>query len=184
MTLLPAGLLLLALVSAAPKKTPDGDSEVIVCAKDGAREIARVHSGALQLFTSDAKQKIDQGLSPLPDTAAASPLAGECFALVWRIPRAKPVAPMKPFFFLYFAELGASPSKITKLTTVIPEPNPTSPKEKIFFGSAADPRGREFEIWSLDAAGKRVSRLGDTTDTAGFPMFELDSKLLLAATRR
>ncbi|HEX4353348.1 MAG TPA: M20/M25/M40 family metallo-hydrolase, partial [Polyangiales bacterium] len=54
----------------------------------------------------------------------------------------------------------------------------------IFSSNYGDPKGREFELWAVNADGTELERITDSPGFDGFPMFSPDGRWLLFSSNR
>jgi hypothetical protein len=58
-------------------------------------------------------------------------------------------------------------------------------RERIIFSSNyGDPKGREFDLWAINADGTQLERITSTPGFDGFPMFTPDGKWLMFSSNR
>ena len=54
----------------------------------------------------------------------------------------------------------------------------------IFSSNVADPKGRDFDLYTIDEDGSHLTRITFSPDFDGFPMFTRDGKRLVFASNR
>ncbi|HEY2743380.1 MAG TPA: M20/M25/M40 family metallo-hydrolase [Polyangia bacterium] len=179
--------------------TPGYDAEGTVCSKDGSIVFTSVRDGDIDLYRMDKDGKNVKRLTNTPGYDGGAFFNRDCTKIVWRASRPKPgpeldefrallkkglVRPTKLEIYVANAD-GSDPVQLTYLDAASFAPFWHPAEDRILFSSNyGDPKGREFDIWSVHTDGTGLERVTSAPGFDGFPMFSPDGKWLAFSSNR
>ena len=179
--------------------TPGYDAEATICKKDGSILFTSVRDGDIDLYRMDADGKNVKRLTNTPGYDGGAFFSDDCSKIVWRASRPAPGKDLEDFQTLLKKGLvrptkleimvanadGSDPVQVTYLQAASFAPYFVPGNKKILFSSNyGDPKGREFDIWSIDVDGTHLERVTNTPGFDGFPIFSPDGKTLAFSSNR
>ena len=180
--------------------TPGYDAEGTWCHKGGRIIFTSVRDGDLDLYSMNEDGGDVKRLTSTPGYDGGAFFNADCTQIVWRASRFPDPAALKDYQSL-LAEGFVRPSKMElwvanadgtsakQITTngaanFCPYFTPDG-KRIIFASNMLDPRGREFDIFIMNADGSGTpERITTAPAFDGFPMFSPDGKWLVFASNR
>jgi len=180
--------------------TPGYDAEGTWCHKGGRIVFTSVRDGDLDLYEMDESGGNVKRLTSTPGYDGGAFYNADCTQIVWRASRfAEPAAledyrkllaegfvrPSKMELWVANAD-GSSAKAITSnnAANFCPYFTPDG-KHIIFSSNMLDPRGREFDLFVMNADGTGTpERITTAPAFDGFPMFSPDGKWLVFASNR
>ena len=180
------------------------DAEATVC-KDGSVVFTSDRDGDLELYRMNLDGSGLKRLTFAPGYDGGAFFSEDCKRLVWRAARPKSPAEQAEMQGLLKQHLvrptrmelwtgdadGGNAHPVTDFGSAsfapffYPASVAGAPGKRIIFSSNyGDPRGREFDIWAIDATGDKLERITHTPDFDGFPMFSPDGKHLVFSSNR
>jgi Tol biopolymer transport system component len=175
------------------------DAEATVCSKDGSIIFTSTRDGDIDLYRMDRDGKNVRRLTNTPGYDGGAFFNKDCTKIVWRASRPKEGKELDDFrrllaqglvrpskLELYTANAdGSEPVQLTYLNAASFAPfwDPTE-KRVLFSSNVGDPKGREFDIWSIGVDGGGLERVTYAKGFDGFPMFSPDGKTLAFASNR
>jgi Tol biopolymer transport system component len=179
-------------------KTPGYDAEATVCKKDGSIIFTSVRDGDIDLYRMDADGSNVKRLTSTPGYDGGAFFNDDCSKIVWRASRPKGPALdefksllakhlVRPSLLeLYVANAdGSNATQVTYLNAASFGPYWVPGRDRIIFSSNyGDPKGREFDLWAINANGTELERITSSPGFDGFPMFSPDGKTLAFASNR
>jgi len=179
-------------------ETKGYDAEATVCAKDGSIIFTSVRDGDIELYRMDADGKNVKRLTNTPGYDGGAFFSADCSKIVWRASRPKGkdledfkkllsqnlVRPSKLELYIANAD-GSDATQLTYLDAASFAPFWHPSQRRILFSSNhGDPKGREFDIWSIRTNGTGLERITYASGFDGFPMFSPDGKTLAFSSNR
>ncbi|HEY6081221.1 MAG TPA: M28 family peptidase [Polyangiaceae bacterium] len=178
--------------------SPGYDAEATVCKKDGSIIFTSVRDGDIELYRMNADGGDVKRLTHTPGYDGGAFFNDDCSKIVWRASRPKGPALdefksllgknlVRPSLLeLYVANAdGSNATQVTYLNTASFGPYWMPGRERIVFSSNyGDPKGREFDLWAINANGTELERITSSPGFDGFPMFSPDGKTLAFASNR
>jgi hypothetical protein len=179
-------------------ETKGYDAEATVCAKDGSIIFTSVRDGDIDLYRMDADGKNVKRLTNTPGYDGGAFFSADCSKIVWRAsrPKGKDLEDFKKLLSqnlvrpskleLYIANSdGSDATQLTYLDAASFAPFWHPSQKRILFSSNhGDPKGREFDIWSISTNGTGLERITYASGFDGFPMFSPDGKTLAFSSNR
>ncbi len=179
-------------------KTPGYDAEATVCKKDGSIIFTSVRDGDIDLYRMNADGSNVKRLTSTPGYDGGAFFNDDCSKIVWRASRPKGPALdefksllakhlVRPSLLeLYVANAdGSNATQVTYLNAASFGPYWVPGRDRIIFSSNyGDPKGREFDLWAINANGTELERITNSPGFDGFPMFSPDGKTLAFASNR
>ncbi|HEX7181062.1 MAG TPA: M20/M25/M40 family metallo-hydrolase [Thermoanaerobaculia bacterium] len=178
------------------------DAEATVCSRDGSILFTSTRDGDLELYRMDADGKNVRRLTQTPGYDGGAFFSPDCSQIVWRASRPAEgaelddyrgllakglVRPSKLEIWMADADGGAA-RQVTSLGVASFAPSffPLGPSGRriIFSSNHGDPKGREFDLWAIDADGSNLERITWTPGFDGFPLFSPDGTRLAFASNR
>ncbi len=174
------------------------DAEATVCAKDGSIIFTSVRDGDIDLYRMDADGKNVKRLTNTPGYDGGAFFNADCSKIVWRASRPKGkdledfkkllaqnlVRPSKLELYVANAD-GSEAMQLTYLDAASFAPFWHPSQKRILFSSNhGDPKGREFDIWSITTNGTGLERITYAAGFDGFPMFSPDGKTMAFSSNR
>jgi hypothetical protein len=174
------------------------DAEATVCPKDGSIIFTSVRDGDIDLYRMDADGKNVKRLTNTPGYDGGAFFSADCSKIVWRASRPKGkdledfkkllsqnlVRPSKLELYVANAD-GSEATQLTYLDAASFAPFWHPSQKRILFSSNhGDPKGREFDIWSISINGTGLERITHAPGFDGFPMFSPDGKTLAFSSNR
>lgn len=178
--------------------TPGYDAEATVCKKDGSIVFTSVRDGDIDLYRMNADGSNVRRITNTPGYDGGAFFNDDCSKLVWRASRPKGpaleefrsllakhlVRPSKLELYVANAD-GSNATQVTYLNAASFGPYWIPGRERIIFSSNyGDPKGREFDLWAINANGTELERITQSPGFDGFPMFSPDGKTLAFASNR
>jgi hypothetical protein len=178
--------------------SPGYDAEATVCKKDGSILFTSVRDGDIDLYRMDSDGKNVKRLTSEPGYDGGAFFSDDCSKIVWRASRPKGkalddfksllakglVRPTKLELYVANAD-GTDPVQVTYLDAASFGPYLFPDGKRILFSSNyGDPKGREFDLWSIGVDGAGLERVTSSAGFDGFPMFSPDGKQLAFASNR
>ena len=189
-------------------ETPGYDAEATTCPVDGSIVFTSVRDGDLDIYRMDADGKNVRRLTHEVGYDGGAVFDGNCTHIAWRASRPRPgperdeyqrmlrdglVRPTKLELWMADAD-GSNAHQVTYLdaASFAPAFFPTdfagdagsSQRRLIFSSNYGDPKGREFDLWAIDANGTNLERVTTAPGFDGFPMFSPSSPHLAFASNR
>jgi Tol biopolymer transport system component len=180
--------------------TPGYDAEATWCHKGGKIIFTSVRDGDLDLYSMDENGGNVKRLTNTPGYDGGAFFNADCTQIVWRASRFPEPTALKEYQSL-LAEGLVKPSKMELYVASADGSNAKqitsngaanfcpyfTPDQKhiIYASNMLDPRGREFDIFILNADGTGTpERITTAPAFDGFPMFSPDGKWLAFASNR
>ncbi|MEZ4363481.1 MAG: M20/M25/M40 family metallo-hydrolase [Kofleriaceae bacterium] len=179
--------------------TPGYDAEATVCGVDGSIIFTSTRDGDLELYRMDADGKNVKRLTHTPGYDGGAFYSADCQYIVWRSSRPTGaeledyqrllkenlVRPSKLEIYVAKAD-GSDARQITYLGGANFAPFFDPKSDRVLFSSNhLNPRGPEFDIFSIGRDGTGLERITYSEGFDGFPMFSPDgSKLAFSSNRR
>lgn len=177
------------------------DAEATICPLDGAIVFTSARDGDLELYRMDADGQNVVRLTHTPGYDGGAFFSRDCKQIVYRASR--PTGAELEDYQRLLAQNLVRPSKlelwvadmtpegardfrqVTNLGAASFAPYFYPDGKRILFSSNyGDPKGREFDIWAVDADGSDLERITYFAGFDGFPMFSPDGKQLVFASNR
>ena len=177
---------------------PGYDAEATVCPVDGSIIFTSTRDGDLDLYRMDADGKNVKRLTHTPGYDGGAFFSRDCKQIVWRASRPTGkalvdyqrllkqnlVRPSKLEIFVADAS-GGTPRQVTYLDAASFAPYFHPSNKKILFSTNyGDPKGREFDIHSINVDGTGLERITFSEGFDSFPMFSPDGTQLAFASNR
>ena len=184
--------------------TPGYDAEATTCPIDGSIVFTSMRDGDLDIYRMDADGKNVRRLTHEVGYDGGPVFDADCTHIAWRASRPKAgaerdeyqrmlqqglVRPTKLELWMANAD-GSDAQQITYLDAASFAPSffPSAPhstgRRIIFSSNYGDPKGREFDLWAIDASGANLERITTAPGFDGFPMFSPVSEHLAFASNR
>jgi Tol biopolymer transport system component len=182
-------------------KNDSYDAEATICPLDGSIVFTSTRDGDLELYRMDADGGNVVRLTNAPGYDGGAFFSRDCKQIVFRASRPKGAAledyrnllaqnlvrPSK--LEIWVADMtpeGARDARqVTDLDAASFAPYFYPDGTRILFSTNyGDPKGREFDIWAIDADGSDLERITFSPGFDGFPMFSPDGKTLAFASNR
>ncbi len=184
--------------------TASYDAESTIC-KDGSVIFTSDRDGDLELYRMNLDGSGVKRLTTAPGYDGGAFFSEDCKSIVWRAARPKNEAEAKEMKSLLAEHLvrptrmelwvadadGKNAHQVTDLgaASFAPYFYPASvagaPNRRIIFSSNnGDPRGREFDLWAINADGSQLEQITFAPDFDGFPIFSPDGKTLAFSSNR
>ncbi len=184
--------------------TQSYDAEATVC-KDGSVIFTSDRDGDLELYRMNLDGSGVKRLTTAPGYDGGAFFSEDCKSIVWRAARPRSEAEAKEMKSLLAEHLvrptrmelwvsdadGRNAHQVTDLgaASFAPYFFPASVagaanRRIIFSSNNGDPRGREFDLWAINADGSQLERITDAPDFDGFPIFSPDGKTLAFSSNR
>lgn len=185
-------------------ETPGYDAEATTCPVDGSIVFTSVRDGDLEIYRMDADGQNVRRLTHEIGYDGGPVFDSDCSHIAWRASRPRPgaerdeylqmlkqglVRPTKLELWIADAD-GTNPHQITYLDAAsfapafFPSDGTSDTRRLIFSSNYGDPRGREFDLWAIDASGTNLERVTTAPGFDGFPMFSPASAHLAFASNR
>jgi|CXWL01.1.fsa_nt_gi Zn-dependent M28 family amino/carboxypeptidase/Tol biopolymer transport system component len=184
------------------------DAEATVCPKDGSIVFTSTRDGDLELYRMDADGSNVKRLTSSAGYDGGAFFSEDCQQIVWRSSRPQGkdledyqallakglVRPSRLELYVANAD-GSDAQQVTYLGAgsfgpyFIPdaarEPGAAlRPRRILFASNTGDPKGREFDIWAINADGTNLERITYAAGFDGFPMFSPDGRWLAFSSNR
>ncbi|HEY4187420.1 MAG TPA: M28 family peptidase [Polyangia bacterium] len=184
--------------------TPGYDAEATACPVDGSIVFTSLRDGDLDIYRMDADGKNVRRLTHALGYDGGAVFDADCSHIAWRASRPAPgperdeyqrmlqqglVRPSKLELWMADAD-GGNARQITYLDAASFAPSffpsgPMSSERRLIFSSNyGDPKGREFDLWAIDASGANLERVTTAEGFDGFPMFSPASGHLAFSSNR
>ena len=185
--------------------SPGYDAEATTCPVDGSIVFTSMRDGDLDIYRMDAGGKNVRRLTHEVGYDGGAVFDGDCTHIAWRASRPAPgperdeyqrmlqqglVRPTKLELWMADAD-GENAHQITYLDAASFAPSffplsvaQASERRIIFSSNYGDPRGREFDLWAIDASGANLERVTTAAGFDGFPMFSPASNHLAFSSNR
>lgn len=177
---------------------PGYDAEATVCPVDGSILFTSTRNGDLDLYRMDADGSNVVQLTDTPGYDGGAFFNQDCSRIVWRASRPtgealagyqrllaeNRVRPGRLEIFVANAD-GSDAQQVTYLgaASFAPYFHPSG-RSILFSTNHPDPRGREFDIWSIGVDGTGLERITHSPGFDGFPMFSPDGTRLAFSSNR
>ncbi|MES1245612.1 MAG: PA domain-containing protein, partial [Acidobacteriota bacterium] len=177
------------------------DAEATVCPKDGSVVFTSTRDGDLDLYLMGAGGGPVARLTDTPGYDGGAFFSQDCKKIVWRASR-----PAGPELDEYRKLLGQGLVRPTRLEIWVADvdgrrihnarqvtqlgaasfaPSFFPSGERILFSSNyGDPKGREFDLWAVNADGSGLERITYSAGFDGFPLFSPDGTRLAFSSNR
>jgi len=184
--------------------TQSYDAESTIC-KDGSVIFTSDRDGDLELYRMNLDGSGVRRLTSAPGYDGGAFFSEDCKSIVWRADRPRNdeeaksmkellaqhmVRPTRMELWVADAD-GKNAHQVTSLGAAsfapyfFPASVAGAPNRRIIFSSNnGDPRGREFDLWAINADGSQLERITDAPDFDGFPIFSPDGKTLAFSSNR
>jgi len=179
-------------------KEPGYDAEATICPVDGSIIFTSTRDGDIELYRMDADGGNVKRLTHTPGYDGGAFFSADCSKIVWRASRPEGkalddykgllakglVRPSRLEVFVADAD-GRDARQITYLgaASFAPYFHPSG-RRILFSTNYPNPRGREFNIWSVGVDGAGLEQVTFAEGFDGFPMFSPDgSKLAFSSNR-
>ena len=184
--------------------TPGYDAEATTCPLDGSIVFTSMRDGDLDIYRMDADGKNVRRLTSEVGYDGGPVFDSDCTHIAWRAAHPKPgperdeyqrmlreglVRPTKLELWMANAD-GSDAHQVTYLDAAsfapsfFPLASHGAERRIIFSSNYGDPRGREFDLWAIDASGANLERITTAPGFDGFPMFSPVSDHLAFASNR
>ncbi len=177
--------------------TPGYDAEATWCHRGGKVVFTSMRDGDLDLYEMDEAGGVRR-LTSTPGYDGGAFYSPDCSEIVWRanyptgdrlVDYRKLLAqglvrPTAMEIFVMKAS-GAGVQQLTKngAANFAPYFHPDGTRI-IYASNVGDPRGREFELWTIDKRGGEPERITYAPGFDGFPMFSPDGEFIVWASNR
>ncbi len=177
------------------------DAEATICPLDGSVVFTSTRDGDLELYRMDGDGQNVVRLTHTPGYDGGAFFSRDCKQIVYRASR--PTGADLEDYRKLLSEYLVRPSKleiwvadmtpegardarqVTNLDAASFAPFFYPDGKRILFSTNyGDPKGREFDIWAVDADGSDLERITWFAGFDGFPMFSPDGKQLVFASNR
>lgn len=177
------------------------DAESTVCPKDGSVIFTSTRDGDLDLYIMGADGKGVTRLTDTPGYDGGAFFSNDCRKIVWRASR--PAGPELDDYRKLLGQGLVRPTKleiwvadvdgrrihnarqVTQLGAASFAPSFFPSGERILFSSNyGDPKGREFDLWAVNADGSGLERITYSPGFDGFPLFSPDGTRLAFSSNR
>lgn len=177
------------------------DAEATICPLDGSIVFTSARDGDLELYRMDADGQNVVRLTHTPGYDGGAFFSRDCKQIVYRA--SHPTGSELEDFQKLLAQHLVRPGKleiwvanmtpegardahqVTDLGAASFAPYFFPDGKRILFSSNyGDPKGREFDLWAIDADGSHLERITYFAGFDGFPMFSPDGKQLVFASNR
>jgi len=184
--------------------TPGYDAEATACPIDGSIVFTSMRDGDLDIYRMDGDGKNVRRLTNTVGYDGGPVFDADCTHIAWRAQHPKPgpeqdeyrrmlqqglVRPTKLELWMANAD-GSDAHQVTYLDAAsfapafYPASRHTAERRVIFSSNYGDPKGREFDLWAIDASGANLERITTAPGFDGFPMFSPASDHLAFASNR
>lgn len=184
--------------------TPGYDAEATACPVDGSIVFTSMRDGDLEIYRMDRDGKNVRRLTNQVGYDGGPVFDADCTHIAWRASRPKPgperdeyqrmlqqglVRPTKLELWMANAD-GSDAHQVTYLAAAsfapafFPVLSHAAERRIIFSSNYGDPRGREFDLWAIDASGANLERITTAPGFDGFPMFSPASDHLAFSSNR
>ncbi|HEX3130994.1 MAG TPA: M28 family peptidase [Thermoanaerobaculia bacterium] len=177
------------------------DAESTVCPKDGSVVFTSTRDGDLDLYRMSADGGGIARLTDTPGYDGGAFFSNDCKKIVWRASRPAGtelddyrkllgqglVRPTK--LEIWVADVDGhrirNARQVTQLGAASFAPSFFPSGERILFSSNyGDPKGREFDLWAVNADGSGLERITYSPGFDGFPLFSPDGTRLAFSSNR
>ena len=177
------------------------DAEATVCLKDGSVIFTSTRDGDLDLYIMGADGTGVARLTDAPGYDGGAFFSNDCRKIVWRASR--PAGPELDDYRRLLGQGLVRPTKleiwvadvdgrrihnarqVTQLGAASFAPSFFPSGERILFSSNyGDPKGREFDLWAVNADGSGLERITYSPGFDGFPLFSPDGTRLAFSSNR
>lgn len=184
--------------------TPGYDAEATACPLDGSIVFTSMRDGDLEIYRMNGDGKNVRRLTHEVGYDGGAVFDADCTHIAWRASRPKPgperdeyqrmlqqglVRPTKLELWMANAD-GSDAHQVTYLDAAsfapafYPALSHAEERRLIFSSNYGDPKGREFDLWAIDASGANLERITTAPGFDGFPMFSPASDHLAFASNR
>lgn len=184
--------------------TPGYDAEATACPLDGSIVFTSMRDGDLEIYRMNGDGKNVRRLTHEVGYDGGAVFDADCTHIAWRASRPKPgperdeyqrmlqqglVRPTKLELWMANAD-GSDAHQVTYLDAAsfapafFPALSHAEERRLIFSSNYGDPKGREFDLWAIDASGANLERITTAPGFDGFPMFSPASDHLAFASNR
>jgi len=184
--------------------TPGYDAEATACPLDGSTVFTSMRDGDLEIYRMNGDGKNVRRLTHEVGYDGGAVFDADCTHIAWRASRPKPgperdeyqrmlqqglVRPTKLELWMANAD-GSDAHQVTYLDAAsfapafFPALSHAEERRLIFSSNYGDPKGREFDLWAIDASGANLERITTAPGFDGFPMFSPASDHLAFASNR
>lgn len=174
------------------------DAEATVCPKDGRIVFTSTRDGDLELYVMDRDGQNVRRLTHTPGYDGGAFFSADCSKIVWRAsrPSGEALADYQRLLgknlvrpsALEIYVMDADGKNVVQLTqngaaNFGPYMHPSN-QFVIFASNVGDPKGRNFDLYTVSINGGELTRVTTEPSFDGFPMFSHDGKRLVFASNR
>lgn len=174
------------------------DAEATVCSRDGRIIFTSTRDGDLELYVMDREGKDVRRLTHTPGYDGGAFFSADCSKIVWRAsrPTGEALADYQRLLAknlvrpsaLEIYVMDADGSHVVQLTNngkanFAPYLHPSN-QFVIFASNVGDPKGRNFDLYTVPITGGPLTQITTEPSFDGFPMFSHDGKRLVFASNR